>query len=192
MIASEQPKSLLTAAWEGDLELVEALLAIGADTEIHNDKGIRPIHAASYRGYIKIVVQLLAYGADPIAQTDEGYVPLFLALNQGHMEVADFIFQKLVVPAAGSSVADLFDAALNSSSHASSAKKVDCALWVVRNLGAPLARLSSGLSPLISAIMTANSSRLVSALLAGGEDPDELARIIHEGLTGMGQATDSM
>lgn len=56
---------LYYAAGKGDLDLVEALLARGAEVERSNDAGNTPLMLAAARGHLDVVKRLLAAGAAP-------------------------------------------------------------------------------------------------------------------------------
>jgi ankyrin repeat protein len=56
---------LYYAAGKGDLELVEALLARGAELDRSNDAGNTPLMLAAARGHLEVVKRLLAAGAAP-------------------------------------------------------------------------------------------------------------------------------
>jgi len=78
-------------AKRGHAEIVELLLAHGADPNAKNQKddgGSGPLHHAAYAGHLRIVEKLLAHGADPNAKDNEMGTPLGYALEHNHPEVA--------------------------------------------------------------------------------------------------------
>ena len=70
------------AAAPGDVEVVNALLADGADPNARNDKSWTPLHiAASYNSATDVISALLEAGAEPNALGDDGWTPLHLAAH---------------------------------------------------------------------------------------------------------------
>jgi len=72
---------LYHAAVAGKAEVVETLLAKGADPKVADEKGVTPLHAAARAGYAAVVKALLAKGADPNAKTKAGETPLYAATD---------------------------------------------------------------------------------------------------------------
>jgi ankyrin repeat protein len=78
----------LHSAVAADLvELVELLLAHGADPSPREGGGSTPLHSAAGHGNREIIARLLAAGADPSAQSKDGKTPADLARQHGHPEV---------------------------------------------------------------------------------------------------------
>jgi ankyrin repeat protein len=75
------------AAQEGHLEIVETLLAAGADKDKPNNKGFTSLHISAQEGYLEIVETLLAAGADKDTSTKKRFTPLHIAAQEGHLEV---------------------------------------------------------------------------------------------------------
>lgn len=72
--------ALHRAVYHGDPELVDLLLARGADPSAATKIGQTPLHLAVLVDHPPLVVRLLASGADPNAQTERGQTPLHWAV----------------------------------------------------------------------------------------------------------------
>jgi ankyrin repeat protein len=72
----------------GNVEIVGALLAHGADVGLRQEGGFTPLHSAAFEGREEMVRLLLAHGADPAARTDAGKTPADLARGCGHQKIA--------------------------------------------------------------------------------------------------------
>ena len=71
--------ALFRAAWHGNTEIVRMLIESGADKEIPDSSGWRPLHAAcSSTENTRILIQS---GADINAKTESGHTSLYLASN---------------------------------------------------------------------------------------------------------------
>lgn len=80
----------LHSAVAADLvELVDLLLAHGADPNPREGGGSTPLHSAAGHGNREIIARLLAAGADPSARSNDGKSPADLALQYGHPEVVE-------------------------------------------------------------------------------------------------------
>ncbi|CAI0650287.1 unnamed protein product, partial [Colletotrichum noveboracense] len=82
------------ACKNGNAELVEMLLGIGADTGIENNYGSTPLNAASYNGHMDVVKLLLDKGADVAVADNNGWTPLYAASINGHMDVVKLVLDK--------------------------------------------------------------------------------------------------
>jgi uncharacterized protein len=70
-------------AGRGDLRILSALLARGADVNIAEAGGYTPLHLAAGRGEVPLLNVLLAHGADAAARTDEGKTAETIARERG-------------------------------------------------------------------------------------------------------------
>lgn len=88
--------ALMTAAGHGLIEMVHALLAVGADVNAKNNAGWTTLMKAAQNGHIKMIRTLLDAGADVNAKNNADSTALTLAAYWRHSEVA----HKLVVAGA--------------------------------------------------------------------------------------------
>jgi ankyrin repeat protein len=71
--------------------LVELLLARGADVNAKQQAGYTPLHGAAAAGERELCELLLRHGADRAAQSDDGKTPADLARDRGHATIAELI-----------------------------------------------------------------------------------------------------
>jgi len=76
------------------LPMVAALLAAGADPDVAQQGGWRPLHQAARHGPIELVRLLLDHGADPAVQSDDGMTPLAMAEAAAQQEIAALLHQR--------------------------------------------------------------------------------------------------
>lgn len=81
--------ALHAATAGGRTEIVELLLAHGADVNAPTARGWTGLHLAAHGGYLELVECFLARGARAGQRTAEGKTPLDLAVEQGRQEVAE-------------------------------------------------------------------------------------------------------
>ena len=79
------------AASNGLKEIVELLLAKGADVNAKNDGGFTPLHYAASRRDKEIAELLIAKDADVNAKMEDGDTPLDWAIEINRTEIADFL-----------------------------------------------------------------------------------------------------
>ncbi len=72
--------ALMAAAMQGRLQLVQALLAAGADPNAHNQNGGTPLLYAVAGGSQQVVGRLLAAGAQINQRSSNGWSPLMMAV----------------------------------------------------------------------------------------------------------------
>ncbi|CAE8606076.1 unnamed protein product, partial [Polarella glacialis] len=89
---------LHTAAREGNLEQLEALLADEEKVKAINttDQHHRtPLHLAAFFGKAAAAEKLLEKGADPQKEAMDGFLPLHFAAQGGHLEVIRLLVKKV-------------------------------------------------------------------------------------------------
>ena len=73
------------------MEIVELLIAAGADVNAKNDWGWTPLTYAAINDHEEIAELLIAKGADVNAKDDGGETPLDFAIRRNQTETADII-----------------------------------------------------------------------------------------------------
>ena len=89
---------LNSAAYCGDLEMVQVLLDYRVDVNAQDDYGFTPLSRASlgHHSTARVVRLLLDHGADPNVRTwrpDRGSTPLHLAVRNRHIEIARILLE---------------------------------------------------------------------------------------------------
>ena len=74
-------------------EVVELLLARGANVEVRGKDGNRPMHTAALFGFAEILDLLLGRSAEINARNDWGWTPLHFAVSQKQLEAADVLLR---------------------------------------------------------------------------------------------------
>ena len=87
-------EALCMASQNGHIDLVEALLAGGADINKEDIDGITPLSTASENGHIDLVKALLAVDADVNKEDTDGTTPLFIASQNGHTGVVKALLKR--------------------------------------------------------------------------------------------------
>jgi len=88
-------KALLTAAYNGHVEEVNALLAAkGADVNAKNEHGNTALILAAKKGNVEMVNDLLKKGAYVDAQNKDGHTALIVAAIYGNVEVVNDLLKK--------------------------------------------------------------------------------------------------
>jgi ankyrin repeat protein len=83
--------ALTGAVASGHEEIVNWLLAQGANANYRYGAGYSPLLTAAANGHVAIVKLLLDYGADLHAKTNDGQTALSLAEARNHEQVAEFL-----------------------------------------------------------------------------------------------------
>jgi len=87
------PNSLCDAASRGDLSMVQALIASGANVN-GDSESMRPLMMAAERGRKETVELLLDKGADANAQNACGQSALLIAAARGYLEIVKILVDK--------------------------------------------------------------------------------------------------
>jgi ankyrin repeat protein len=93
----EANKEIIKAAKSGDLQKVQALLAVDGDlVHARDTDGSTPLHCASWKGHPEIVAILLKAGADVNAQNSNehwGTTPLHAAAHANQAAIAQLLIE---------------------------------------------------------------------------------------------------
>jgi ankyrin repeat protein len=87
----QQVMPIHAASASGQLEIVQLLLAHGADVNAQQEGGFVPLHNAAQNGQLEMVRLFLDKGADVNAANKDGLTALHYALEGGHEAVADLL-----------------------------------------------------------------------------------------------------
>jgi ankyrin repeat protein len=85
---------LSAASGLGKVDAVKYLLEIGADVNIGDDSGVRPLHIAAFSGKVDVVLVLLEAGADLEARDYQGTTPLALAACGDSRETLELLLDQ--------------------------------------------------------------------------------------------------
>ncbi|MCK4816745.1 ankyrin repeat domain-containing protein, partial [bacterium] len=86
--------ALHRAAISGYKDVVEILLAKGADIDARDSYAASALHYVAREGHNEIAELLIAKGADVNAKDTRGRTPIDLAMNQGRKEIAKLLLSK--------------------------------------------------------------------------------------------------
>ena len=91
--ARHRSTPLRLAAERGHVEVIEFLLAAGADVNAETFEGT-PLHGAAAQGHKAAVELLLAGGADVNVRDRDGWTPLHCAAYYGHRDIAELLLAR--------------------------------------------------------------------------------------------------
>ncbi len=86
-----QSTPLHVATDQGDMEIVDLLLANGADVDTPNHSGQVPLFLAIRKGHLEIAWRLIHAGAEPPATTDSGYTLLMVAVRAEDLQLVRWL-----------------------------------------------------------------------------------------------------
>jgi TonB family protein len=93
-VQQDDEATLLTAAGEGRVDDVRALLDAGLDVNARNEDAWTPLLYAALGGHPEVVNLLLEYGADVNASNSAGWTPLIAAAMSGRAEVVGMLLER--------------------------------------------------------------------------------------------------
>jgi len=79
------------AAYDGEIETIEKLLANGISPNIQNEDGKSLLHVACDDGYFGLLELLLQNGADPNIEDKDGGTPFDYAVFRNHKEFQEML-----------------------------------------------------------------------------------------------------
>src|SRR5208337_2012632 len=82
------------AVENGHKDVVELLLAKGADVNAKDKSGVTPLHIAAQKGHRDVAELLLATKADVNAKDNNGTTPLHAAAQLGYRDLAELLLSK--------------------------------------------------------------------------------------------------
>lgn len=74
-----------------DVDLIQAFLQKGYDTDVTNKEGVSPIHLAAMRGNLEVLKLFLDSGVDLQILDKAGHNPLYYAVLNRHKEVSNYL-----------------------------------------------------------------------------------------------------
>jgi len=81
------------AVYNDDAELVERLIAAGAEVDVVNDYGSRPLLEAAVIGNVDVIRALLAAGADVDVKGADGETPLMVVARSSNVDAARLLIE---------------------------------------------------------------------------------------------------
>ncbi|EAY06454.1 ankyrin repeat protein, putative [Trichomonas vaginalis G3] len=79
------------ASENGNLDVVQYLISVGANKEAKDNDGYTPLIWASQNGKLDVVQYLISVGANKEAKDNSGYTPLIHASFQGHLKIVQYL-----------------------------------------------------------------------------------------------------
>ena len=74
------------AAHNGHVDVIRALVVLGADVNAPNKNGTTAVHMAAHNGHANTIRTLCALGADVNTPDNDGTTPVFIAAQHGHVD----------------------------------------------------------------------------------------------------------
>ena len=84
---------LMSAAWYGNIEMMQLFVARGADVRRANHNGEQALQLAAWNGHLDAVKWLLEHGA-PLDRDGNDWGALHYAVFNGHQELARFLIER--------------------------------------------------------------------------------------------------
>jgi ankyrin repeat protein len=155
--------SLGEAVKINDIARIKALLEAGADVNVADELGEKPLHIAAVRGYLQAASMLIAKGADVNGGDGRGLTPLHAAAWSGNNEVVALLIDKGADINAGDEdgVTPLHAAAL-------AGRNETVALLIARGADVNV-KNAEGMTPLHAAAL-ASDKETAALLIAAGAD----------------------
>ena len=85
---------LAAAALQGKVDVIEVLVAAGADVDDPDQTGTTPLMVAAAQGHTPAVEALIRRGANPNVQDRTGMTPLMAAASSGRADMVTFLIDK--------------------------------------------------------------------------------------------------
>ena len=88
------PHAILNASYRGDVQMVRAILAAGADKDVRDSLGATALHVSVFQQNLVVVRILLENGFDPnVKATKTGNTPLHYAVSINNLDAAKLLLQ---------------------------------------------------------------------------------------------------
>lgn len=173
--AKKQSTALMFAAERGHADLVETLVAQGADVNYQNAFGFTPLHASVNGGHLAVTQYLVDQGAAVNGGGSKGRTPLYLAAERDDLDTVRFLVE------GGAEVNARSDRGWTPLYAAAGNNSLAIAGYLLEH-GAHVNQTSAAgtHSPLLTAAYH-NHVEMVELLLAAGADPRARLSEIHRG-----------
>ncbi|MDT8441534.1 MAG: ankyrin repeat domain-containing protein [Desulfuromonadales bacterium] len=173
--AKKQSTALMFAAERGFADIVETLVAKGADVNHRNAFGFSPLHAAVSGDHLAVAQYLVDHGANVNGAETPGRTPLYLAAERENLDMVRFLVDKGAEVNARSERGwtPLYAAAGNNA--------LEIARYLLEHGAEVNLTTTAGThSPLLTAAYH-NHVEMVELLLTAGADPRAQLSEIHRG-----------